>query len=77
MSKTWNNHLSAQVIILTVCHTILTMLVWRIWYGSTNHHLIDIYLCSYHSPACYCIDVVQRNSVMVAHGSKSLVCYIM
>ena len=23
------------VILLTVCHTVLVMLVWRIWYGKT------------------------------------------
>ena len=36
------------VILLTVCHTVLVMLVWRIGTGSINNPLIDIFLCSHH-----------------------------
>ena len=31
------------VILLTVCHTVLVMLVWRIWDGITYYPLIDIF----------------------------------
>ena len=34
--------------LLTVCHTVLVMLVWRIGTGSINNPLIDIFLCSHH-----------------------------
>ena len=53
------------VILLTVCHTVLVMLVWRIcprWYFLYSRHLY----------AWYCIDIVRRNSVLVTHGSKGL-----
>ena len=40
------------VILLTVCHTVLVMLILRIWYcQSTNNPLIDIFLYSHHLSA--------------------------
>ena len=57
------------LILLTVCHTVLVMLVWRIWVGSINSSLINVFLDSHYLPAWYCIDIVRRNSVLVTHGS--------
>ena len=45
------------VILLTVCHTIYVMLVWRIW----NSYLSALYLTNN----------VRRNSVLVTSGTKS------
>ena len=56
------------VILLTVCHTVLVMLVSRIK-GSTSNPLTDIFLYSHHLSAWYCIDIVRRNSVLVTYGS--------
>ena len=36
------------VILLTVCHTVLVMLVWRIWDGINLLPLIDIFPSSQH-----------------------------
>ena len=57
------------VILLTVCHTVLVMLVWRICIGSIYNPLHDMFLYSHPSSAWYRIDVVRRNSVLVTHGS--------
>ena len=58
------------VILLTVCHTVLVMLVLRIWYcRSTDNPLIDIFLYSHHLSAWSCIDIKRRNSVLVTYGS--------
>ena len=46
------------VILLTVCHTILVMLVWRIGIGSINNPLLDILLYSHHFYAWYCIEIL-------------------
>ena len=54
-------------ILLTVCHTVLVMLVWRVGIGSTYNPLTDIFLHSHHLSARYCIDIVGRNSVFVTH----------
>ena len=35
--------------------------------------LIDIFLYSYHLPACYCINIAKRNSVLVPQGVKGLI----
>ena len=35
--------------------------------------LIDIFLYSYHLPACYCINIAKRNSVLVTQGVKELI----
>ena len=39
------------VILLTVCHTVLVMLVWRIWDGINLLPLIDIFPSSQHLPS--------------------------
>ena len=60
------------VILLTVCHTVLVMLVWRIWYWInllSLNWLTGIFLYSHHLSAWYCIDIVGRNFVSVTHGS--------
>ena len=56
------------VILLTVNHTILLMLVLRI-FGSTNYPQIDIFLDSRHSSRWFCIDIARRNYVLVTLGS--------
>ena len=58
------------VILLTVYHTVLLMLVWRIGIGSTYNPLTDICLYCYRLSARYCIDIVRRNSVLVTYGSE-------
>ena len=65
------NPLTQVVILLTVCHTVLVMFVWRICIGSTYIPLIYIFLYSYHLSARYCIDVVRKNSVLVTQGIMS------
>lgn len=58
------------LILLNLCHTILTILVWRIWY-SINQWSCNLY-CLY-SPdlsAWYCTDAVRRKSVLVTPGIK-------
>ena len=45
------NPLTQVVILLTVCHTVLVMFVWRICIGSTYIPLIYIFLYSYHLSA--------------------------
>ena len=57
------------LVILTVCHTVLEMLVLEFGIGSTYNPLIHIFLYSHHLSGCYCIDFVRRNYVLVAHGS--------
>ena len=57
------------VILLTVCHTVLVMLVWRICIESTYNPLHDMLLYSHPSSAWYPIDVVRRNYVLVTHES--------
>ena len=36
------------VILLTVCHTLLIILVWRIWYWVNDNLSTDIFLYSHH-----------------------------
>ena len=57
------------VILLTVCFTILVMLVLRIWSLINLKSLIYIFLYSHNLSAQYCIDIVRRNSALVTHGS--------
>ena len=59
------------VILLTICHIILTMSVWREWYciGSTNNPLTYMFLCSHPFSIWYCIDNIRKNSVLVTHRS--------
>ena len=76
--KSWFNFvtpkISLVILLLTFCHVILFLLVGRICC------LINLYntnpnwqfLCSYHLPAWYCIDIVRRNSVFIIHGSYSV-----
>ena len=71
--KSWFNFvtpkISLVILLLTFCHVILFLLVGRICC------LINLYntnpnwqfLCSYHLPAWYCIDIVRRNSVFIIH----------
>ena len=59
----------SSVILLTVCRTVLEMLVLEFGIGSTYNPLIHIFLYSHHLSGCYCIDFVRRNYVLVAHGS--------
>ena len=35
------------VILFTLCHTIVMMLVGRIWIGSNDNPLVDVFLCSH------------------------------
>ena len=55
------------VILLSVCHTILMMSIWRST-GSTNNPLIDIIFYSHLFYACFCIDIVRRNSQSLMGG---------
>ena len=60
------------VILLVVCHIVLVMLVWRIWYwikGDNYYPLVNIFLYSHHLSAWYCFDMVRRNFVLITHGS--------
>ena len=57
------------VILLTICHINLAMLVRAFGIRSTNNPLINIFLCSHHLSAWYCIGFVRKNSVLVTHGS--------
>ena len=61
------------VILLTVCHSILVMLVLRIWcwINWKTLKLISIFLYSHHLSDWYCIDIVRRSSVLVT-GVKGL-----
>ena len=56
-------------ILLTVSHTILVMLVGRIWVGTSNNPLIDIFFI----PLTFLLDneydIVRRNSVLFIHGN--------
>ena len=47
-------------------------LVQRTWYWNKNYYKrhIDIFLYSHHLSAQYCIDIIWRNSVLVAHVSE-------
>lgn len=57
-------------ILLTVRHTILRMIVQRIWRLIFSQYLVvNIFLYSHHLSALYCIDIVMRNYVLVTHGS--------
>ena len=40
--------------------------------GWPNNPLICIFLYSHYLSACFCIDIVRRNSVLVTHGSKTV-----
>ena len=63
----------SSVILLTICHAILMILVWRILgIGSTKNPLIAIFLYSHHFSAKYWIENVRRNSLLVTHGSESV-----
>ena len=76
--KSWFNFvtpkISLVILLLTFCHVIIFLLVGRICC------LINLYntnpnwqfLCSYHLPAWYCIDIVRRNSVFIIHGNYSV-----
>ena len=55
------------VILLTICHTGLVMLVWRILY-QTNQYSPNWYFSLFSLPR-YCSDIVQRNSLLVHYGS--------
>ena len=63
------------VILLTVCFTILIMLVLRIWSLINLKSLIYIFLYSHNLSAQYCIDIVRRNSALAwsLMGVKGLV----
>ena len=37
--------------------------------GSFKNLLVDVFLYSHHLSAWYCIDIVRRKYVLVAHGS--------
>ena len=56
-------------ILLTVCHTILMVLVWKFSIESTNNSLIDIFFHSHHKCAGYCGDTVRRNFILVTHSN--------
>ena len=62
------------VILLTVCHVIFMMLVWRTGVGSTKNPLIYSFLYSYLLSTWYCSDIVRRNSVLITHGSYRVNC---
>ena len=67
--KTWFLTLSLPRSLLTVCHTILKMLVWRIWYWINNNPLIYIFLYSHYLSTWCGIDIVGRKSVLVTNES--------
>ena len=48
------------VILLTVCQTVLVMLVGESGIGSTYNPLIDIFIYSHHLSAWYCIDIIKE-----------------
>ena len=59
----------SSVILLTVCHIVFVMFVWRIWYW-INLYSLNLYFSLFSSLVCrYCTDIVRRNSVLVTHGS--------
>ena len=58
------------VILLTVYHTILLMLVWRIWYWMNYNYPNWYFPLVHHLSAWYCIDIVRRNSLLVTHRSE-------
>ena len=45
------------------------MLVWEFGIGAPNNPLIDIFLCSHLISTRYFINIVGKNSVLVAHDS--------
>ena len=57
------------VILLTVCRTVLVMLVWRIWCWIKLWSLNWYFLYSHQFSAWHCIDILRRISVLVTHGS--------
>ena len=48
------------VILLTVCQTVLVMLVGESGIGSTYNPLIDIFIYSHHLSTWYCIDIIKE-----------------
>ena len=58
-----------KVIILTICHTIL-MIFEEFGSRSANSPVLYIFPYSQQLSAWYYIDIVKRNSVLVAHGSE-------
>ena len=42
---------------------------WEVGIGSTNNHLTDIFHYSHHLSACYYVDIIWRNSILVTYGS--------
>ena len=48
------------VILLTVCQTVLVMLVGESGIRSTYNPLIDIFIYSHHLSAWYCMDVIKE-----------------
>ena len=61
----------SSAILLTLCHTLLIILVWRIWYLiKWKNPPIDIFLYSHHLSTWDCIYIVRRNSVLVTVGSE-------
>ena len=64
-------------ILLTVSHTVLVMLVWRIGIRSTYNPLTDIYIYifySHHLSARYCIDIVRRKASFLQLLKLQLTC---
>ena len=43
--------------------------VCKIGIGSTNNPLSNIFAYSYHMSACYYLDILWRNSILVTYGS--------
>ena len=54
---------NSMVILLTICHTILMMLLGKIWYWI--NWLSPHFLCFCHFSAWYCNNIVRGNSVLV------------
>ena len=64
------------LILLTVCHTILMTLVWRIWYWICLKSPEWYFLYSYSISSWFCIKIVRRNSVLITHGVDKMYCLI-
>ena len=60
------------IILLTVCHTVLVMFFWRIWYWIKLYSLNFYFLRSHHSSAWYCFDIVRRILSWSLMGVKGL-----
>ena len=58
-----------SAILLTVCHTIVMMIVWRILSWINQLSLTYSFLYSHYWFTRHRIDILKRNSVLITHGS--------